>query len=180
MKQIFVLPILVIILSLAWQTIAQAQQTNTSKVGSPMGKELEQLRTMAEKDDPDAQYRLAIPSDPDETSDRRNVINKRSRSGDRDRGGAGVSNSDGGRSDGASGGGVSSSDSGRSSARGWNSGGRNTGDRNSGRNTGDRNGGRNTGDRNGGRNTGDRNGGRNTGDRNGGSNTGDRGQGERQ
>ncbi len=59
MKQIFELPILVIILSLAWLAIAQAQHSNTSKVGGSSVADLEQLRTMAEKGDPDAQYRLA-------------------------------------------------------------------------------------------------------------------------
>ena len=59
MKPTFVLPTLVIILSLAWQANAQAQQADTSKVGSPVGRGLEQLQTMAEKGDPDAQYQLA-------------------------------------------------------------------------------------------------------------------------
>ncbi len=58
-KQIFELPILVIILSLASLAIAQAQHSNTSKVGGSSVADLEQLRTMAEKGDPDAQYRLA-------------------------------------------------------------------------------------------------------------------------
>ena len=59
MKQIFELPIFVIILSLASLAIAQAQHSNTSKVGGNSVADLEQLRTMAEKGDPDAQYQSA-------------------------------------------------------------------------------------------------------------------------
>ncbi len=59
MKQIVELPILLIILSLAWLATAQAQQTNTSKVGGNMAAHLDQLRTLAEKGDQEAQYQLA-------------------------------------------------------------------------------------------------------------------------
>ena len=58
MKLIFELPILVIILALAWQPIVQAQQSDASMLESNATVDLKQLRTMAEKGDPDAQFRL--------------------------------------------------------------------------------------------------------------------------
>ena len=72
MKQLFELSMLAIILCLAWLAVARAQQADTSAVGSPVGTGLEQLQTLAEKGDPEAQYRLAekyrigFPVDQDE------------------------------------------------------------------------------------------------------------------
>ena len=71
MKQIFELPVLVIILSLASLAIAQAQHSNASKVGGHSVTDLEQLRTTVEKGDPDAQhelterYRIGFPVEQD-------------------------------------------------------------------------------------------------------------------
>ncbi len=127
MKQIFELPVLVIILSLASLAIAQAQHSNTSKVGGNSVADLEQLRPMAVKGDPDAQYQLAesyrigFPVERDMAAVM--VWYRKD------------ANSNGGRSDGASGGDNSNSDNGRSGDSGGNPGGGNTG----GGNTGDRN-----------------------------------------
>ena len=154
MKKIFEPTLLVIMLSLASLAIAQAQHSNTSKVGGNSVADLEQLRTMAVKGDPDAQYQLAesyrigFPVERDMAAVM--VWYRKD------------ANSNGGRSDGASGGDNSNSDNGRSGDSGGNPGGGNTG----GGNTG----GGNTGDRNtGGGNTSAGN--TSTG------NTGDRGQG---
>ncbi len=159
MKQIFELPVLVIILSLASLAIAQAQHSKASKVGGHSVAGLDQLRTMAEKGDPDAQhelterYRIGFPVEQDMAAA---VVWYRK-----------DANSNGGRSDGASGGGNSRSNSGRPGNGGGNSGDGNTGGGNTG---GGNTGGGNTG----GGNTGDRNtGGGNTSA----GNTGDRGQG---
>ena len=127
MKQIFELPILVIMLSLASLAIAQAQHSDASKVGGNSVADLEQLRTMAVKGDPDAQYQLAesyrigFPVERDMAAVM--VWYRKD------------ANSNGGRSDGASGGDNSNSDNGRSGDSGGNPGGGNTG----GGNTGDRN-----------------------------------------
>jgi len=152
-KQIFKLPILAIMLSLAALAIAQAQHSNASKVGGNSVADLEQLRTPAENGDPDAQYqsaeryRVGIPVEQNMAAV---MVWYRN-----------ASNANGGRSDGASGGDNDNSDNGRSGDS--NNGGGNSGDGNTG--------GGNTGDRN----TGDRNtGGGNTS----GGNTGDRGQGD--
>ena len=129
MKQIFELPIFVIILSLASLAIAQAQHSNTSKVGGNSVADLEQLRTMAEKGDPDAQYqsadryRIGFPVEQDMAAVM--VWYRKD------------ANSNGGRSDGASGGDNSNSDNGRSgdsagNPGGGTAGGGNTGDRNTG------------------------------------------------
>jgi len=126
-KQIFELPILVIMLSLASLAIAQAQHSDASKVGGNSVADLEQLRTMAVKGDPDAQYQLAesyrigFPVERDMAAVM--VWYRKD------------ANSNGGRSDGASGGDNSNSDNGRSGDSGGNPGGGNTG----GGNTGDRN-----------------------------------------
>jgi hypothetical protein len=153
-KKIFEPTLLVIMLSLASLAIAQAQHSNTSKVGGNSVADLEQLRTMAVKGDPDAQYQLAesyrigFPVEQDMAAVM--VWYRKD------------ANSNGGRSDGASGGDNSNSDNGRSGDSGGNPGGGNAG----GGNTG----GGNTGDRNtGGGNTSAGN--TSTG------NTGDRGQG---
>jgi hypothetical protein len=153
-KKIFEPALLVIMLSLASLAIAQAQHSNTSKVGGNSVADLEQLRTMAVKGDPDAQYQLAesyrigFPVERDMAAVM--VWYRKD------------ANSNGGRSDGASGGDNSNSDNGRSGDSGGNPGGGNAG----GGNTG----GGNTGDRNtGGGNTSAGN--TSTG------NTGDRGQG---
>ena len=154
MKKIFEPTLLVIMLSLASLAIAQAQHSNTSKVRGNSVADLEQLRPMAVKGDPDAQYQLAesyrigFPVERDMAAVM--VWYRKD------------ANSNGGRSDGASGGDNSNSDNGRSGDSGGNPGGGNAG----GGNTG----GGNTGDRNtGGGNTSAGN--TSTG------NTGDRGQG---
>ncbi len=127
MKQIFEPALLVIMLSLASLAIAQAQHSNTSKVGGNSVADLEQLRPMAVKGDPDAQYQLAesyrigFPVERDMAAVM--VWYRKD------------ANSNGGRSDGASGGDNSNSDNGRSGDSGGNPGGGNTG----GGNTGDRN-----------------------------------------
>ncbi len=127
MKQIFEPALLVIMLSLASLAIAQAQHSNTSKVGGNSVADLEQLRPMAVKGDPDAQYQLAesyrigFPVERDVAAVM--VWYRKD------------ANSNGGRSDGASGGDNSNSDNGRSGDSGGNPGGGNTG----GGNTGDRN-----------------------------------------
>jgi hypothetical protein len=141
-KQIFEPALLVIMLSLASPAIAQAQHSNTSKVGGNSVADLEQLRPMAEKGDPDAQYQLAesyrigFPVERDVAAVM--VWYRKD------------ANSNGGRSDGASGGDNSNSDNGRSGDSGGNPGGGNTGGGNTGGgNTGGVNtGGVNTGDRN--------------------------------
>jgi TPR repeat protein len=58
-KQIYELPILVVILGLAWLPIAQAQQSDAPKVEVNAATDLEKLRTMSEEGDPEAQYQLA-------------------------------------------------------------------------------------------------------------------------
>ncbi len=146
MKQIFELPVLVIILSLASLAIAQAQYSSASKVGGHSVAGLDQLRTMTEKGDSDAQHELAerywigFPVEQDMAAAM--VWYRKDAS------------FNGGRSDGASGGGNSRSNSGRSGNGGGNSGDGNTGGGNTGGgNTGDGN----TGDGNtGGGNTGGR------------------------
>ncbi len=132
MKQIFEPALLVIMLSLASLAIAQAQHSNTSKVRGNSVADLEQLRTMAVKGDPDAQYQLAesyrigFPVEQDMAAVM--VWYRKD------------ANSNGGRSDGASGGDNSSSDNGRSGDSGGNPGSGNTGGGNTGdRNTGDGN-----------------------------------------
>ena len=150
MKQIFELPVLVIILSLASLAIAQAQHSNTSKVGGNSVADLEQLRPMAEKGDPDAQYQLAesyrigFPVERDVAAVMVWYRNDANSNGGRSGNGGG--NSGGGNSDGGNSGGGNTGDG--------NTGDGNTGDGNTGdRNTGDRN----TGDRNtSGKNTGGR------------------------
>ncbi len=129
MKQIFEPALLVVMLSLASLAIAQAQHSNTSKVGGNSVADLEQLRPMAEKGDPDAQYQLAesyrigFPVERDVAAVM--VWYRKD------------ANSNGGRSDGASGGDNSNSDNGRSgdsagNPGGGTAGGGNTGDRNTG------------------------------------------------
>jgi len=163
-KKIFEPTLLVIMVSLASLAIAQAQHSNTSKVRGNSVADLEQLRTMAVKGDPDAQYQLAesyrigFPVERDMAAVM--VWYRKD------------ANSNGGRSDGASGGDNSNSDNGRSGDSGGNPGGGNPGGGNPG---GGNPGGGNTG----GGNTGDRNtGGGNTSAGNTSTgNTGDRGQG---
>ena len=139
MKQIFKLPILAIILLLA--SLAQAQHSNTSRARDNSVADLEQLRTMGETGDPDAQYQPAERSrvgSPVEQDMAVALVWYRK-----------ATDSNGGRPDGASGAGSRSPGSGRSGDGGGNPGGRNDGGRNDGgRNDGDRNaGGGNTGGR---------------------------------
>jgi TPR repeat protein len=58
-KRIYELPVLVTILALAWLPIVQAQQSDTPKVEGIAVADLEQLRTLSQDGDPEAQYQLA-------------------------------------------------------------------------------------------------------------------------